>query len=160
MSSIGRKSTPPVPALALAALMLALASVPAARAEAERVNVEELGRLPAFSHATVASGAPLVFVAGTLGTAPGTDAVVEGGVRAETRQALANIDRILGAAGSSRADVLKCTVYLTDLQQFAEMNEAWSEFFGEQVPARATIGAGGLVLGAQVEIECVAQRSK
>jgi 2-iminobutanoate/2-iminopropanoate deaminase len=139
-----------------AALSWALAA--AALAEVERVNVEELGRLPAFSHATVAA-APLVFVAGTLGTVPGTRGVAEGGVGPQTKQALENIDRILAAAGSSRRDVLKCTVYLTDMTKFAEMNDVWIPFFGDGVPARATIGVAALALGALVEIECIAQRS-
>jgi 2-iminobutanoate/2-iminopropanoate deaminase len=129
-----------------------------ARAEVERINVDELGRLPAFSHATVASG-QLVFVAGMLGTRPGANEVVPAGVGAQTRQALENIGRILAAAGTSPSEVLKCTVYLTDLTRFGEMNEAWIPFFGGRPPARATIGVAALVLDAAVEIECIAQRT-
>ena len=120
--------------------------------------MEALGRLPAFSHATVASG-QLVFVAGTLGTVPGTRDLASGGVAAQTKQALQNIDRILDAARTDRTNVLSCTVYLTDMTKFAEMNEAWMPFFGDRPPARATIGVQALAIGAAVEIECIAQRT-
>lgn len=139
------------------ALAAFVASTPA-RAEVERINVDELGRLPAFSHATVASG-QLVFVAGTLGTRAGEREVVAGGVAAETKQALENIGRILTAARTSASETLKCTVYLTDMTKFAEMNEAWIPFFGGRPPSRATIGVAALALGASVEIECIAQRT-
>lgn len=139
-------------ALAISAL------VAPSRAEVERINVDALGRLPAFSHATVASG-QLVFVAGTLGTMPGTRDLATGGVAAQTRQALENFDRILDAARTNRGNVLSCTVYLTDMTRFGEMNEAWLPFFGDRPPARATIGVQALAIGALVEIECVAQRT-
>ena len=148
--SLGRLSA----TLALAAVSITSPS----RAEVERINVEELGRLPAFSHATVASG-QLVFVAGTLGTVPGTGDLASGGVAAQTKQALQNIDRILDAARTDRTNILSCTVYLTDMTKFAEMNEAWMPFFGDRPPARATIGVQTLAIGAAVEIECVAQRT-
>jgi reactive intermediate/imine deaminase len=135
-----------------------LSAANAARAEVERINVDELGRLPAFSHATVASG-QLVFIAGTLGTPPGAREVVSGGVGAQTKQALENIGRILAAARTSPSEVLRCTVYLTDMSRFAEMNEAWIPFFDGRPPARATIGVEALALDAAVEIECVAQRT-
>jgi 2-iminobutanoate/2-iminopropanoate deaminase len=127
------------------------------RAEVERINVDALGRLPNFSHATVASG-QLVFVAGTLGTVPASRELAGGGVAGQTKQALENIDRILDAARTDRGNVLSCTVYLADLTKFAEMNEAWLQFFGDRVPARATIGVQALALGAAVEVECIAQR--
>jgi 2-iminobutanoate/2-iminopropanoate deaminase len=140
--------------LALAASAIAWPS----RAEVERINVDALGRNPNFSQATVASGA-LVFVAGTLGTLPASRDLAAGGVAGQTRQALENIDRILQAARTDRGNVLSCTVYLTDMAKFGEMNEAWLAFFGERVPARATIGVQALAIGAAVEIECVAQRT-
>jgi len=130
----------------------------AARAEVERINVEQLGRLPAFSHATVASG-QLVFIAGTLGFGPGSTELAPGGVGGQTRQVLENIDRILGAARTTRAEVLQCTVYLTDMTKFSEMNDVWMKFFGDRVPARATLGVQALARDAAVEIECVAQRT-
>ena len=122
--------------------------------------LDDLGRLPAFSHATVAGD--LVFVSGTLGTKPGSIELVSDDVREQTRQTLRNIARILEGAGSSLDLVAKCNVYLADMADFAEMNEAYLEFFGERTgqdpPARTTVGASGLALGAAVEIECIASR--
>jgi 2-iminobutanoate/2-iminopropanoate deaminase len=124
-------------------------------AEAPRhVVVEGLGRLPQFSHAVVAGG--LVFVSGTLGTLPGGFRLASGGAGPETRQTLVNLDTILAAAGASLRDVVKASVFLADLADFAAMNEAWSERFPAQPPARITVGGVQLALGARVEIECVA----
>ncbi len=136
----------------------ALASAAAVvRADApERINVEELGRLPAFSHA-VATG-DLLFVSGTLGTKPGGLELVSGGAGPETRQALRNIERILAARGAALGDVVKCTVFLADMGDYEAMNAAYLPFFGSAPPARSTLGAAGLALGAAVEIECIASR--
>jgi 2-iminobutanoate/2-iminopropanoate deaminase len=124
---------------------------------AKRVVVEGLGRLPQFSHAVVAGD--LVFVSGTLGTLPGGFQLASGGAGPETRQTLVNLDAILAAAGSSLRDVVKASVFLADLADFAAMNEAWSERFREAPPARITVGGAQLALGARVEIECVAMLS-
>ena len=120
----------------------------------QTVNVDGVGRLPAFSHATVANG--WIFVSGTLGTQPDSFTLVEGGVGPETRQALENIGRILSGAGASFRDVAKVNVYLTDMTGFADMNQAYLGFFESDPPARITVGCAGLALGATVEIDCVA----
>lgn len=122
-----------------------------------RVNVDGLGRLPAFSHATVAGDQ--VFVAGQLGTVPGT-MTVSGGVGEQTAQALRNVEAILAACGCTFADVAKVNVYLTDMATFDEMNDAYLAVVGDDPPARITIGCAGLALGASVEIDCVAFRSR
>jgi 2-iminobutanoate/2-iminopropanoate deaminase len=143
----------------LAPSCLALIASLAGAAAAEpprRVVVEGLGRLPAFSHATVAG--ELVFVSGTLGTKPGGLELVPGGVGPQTAQALRNVATILAAEGAGLADVAKCSVFLLDMQDFAAMNEAWLPFFAGSPPARTTIAAAGLALGARVEIECIAAR--
>lgn len=121
-----------------------------------RINVNELGRLPSFSHATTVGD--LVFVSGTLGTKPQTIELVEGGVGPETAQIMDNISVILRAVGSSMQQLAKCIVYLTEMSDFAAMNEAWLEAVGPEPPARATIGVNELALGAVVEIECTAAR--
>jgi 2-iminobutanoate/2-iminopropanoate deaminase len=118
-----------------------------------RVNVDGLDRLPAFSHATVAGDQ--VFVAGQLGTVPGT-MTVSGGVGAQTTQALRNIEAILAECGCTFADVAKVNVYLTDMATFDEMNDAYLAVVGEDPPARITVGCAALALGAAVEIDCVA----
>ena len=123
-------------------------------ADIQKVNVQELGKLRAFSHATKAGG--FIFVAGTLGTKPGSFELVAGGAKAETRQTLENIRTILRAAGADLADVVKVNVFVTDMARFGEMNEAYLEFFPNEPPARITVGCSALALGAFVEIDCVA----
>ncbi len=121
-----------------------------------RINVDALGRLPAFSHATTIGD--LVFVSGTLGTKPKSIELVDGGVGPQTTQIMDNVQVILEEAGSSMAQLAKCIVYLTDMNDFAAMNEAWLAAVGDAPPARATIGVNELALGAVVEIECIAAR--
>ena len=121
----------------------------------DRIVVDGLARLPQFAHAGLSN--ELAFVSGTLGTSP-DGAVVEGGVEPETIQALTNIGRILEAAGSTWADVLKVSAYLADMGDFAAMNRAYAGFFPGRPPARITIGGVQLALGARVEFECVALR--
>ncbi len=123
-------------------------------AAARRINAEGLGRLPAFSHATVAGDT--VYVSGTLGTREGSFELAEGGMAAETTQTLRNIERILAAAGASLEDVVKVNVFVTDMSQFADMNRAYLELFPGDPPARITVGCAALALGALVEIDCVA----
>jgi 2-iminobutanoate/2-iminopropanoate deaminase len=118
-----------------------------------RVNVEGVPRLPAFSHAVQVD--EQIYVAGTLGTDAGMN-LVDGGVGAETLQALAYIKRILEECGASLDDVVKVNVYLTDMDKFGEMNEAYVSVFGDDPPARITVGCSALALGAGVEIDCVA----
>ncbi len=120
------------------------------------VNAEGLGRLPAFSHATVAGD--FVHVSGTLGTREGSFELVDGGMAAQTSQTLRNIGAILASAGAGFEHVVKMNVFVTDMTQFADMNRAYLEFFGEHPPARITVGCAGLALGALVEIDCVAYK--
>lgn len=122
----------------------------------KKINLPDLGRLPAFCHATVAGD--FVYVSGTLGTRGDSFALVEGGTGPETSQTLANIRRILEAAGATLDDVMKVNVFLTDLGTFAEMNKAYLEVFGSDPPARITVGCAALAINAAVEIDCVAYK--
>jgi 2-iminobutanoate/2-iminopropanoate deaminase len=119
------------------------------------VVVDGLGRLPQFSHAVVAG--ELVFVSGTLGTVGDAFDLAPGGAGPETTQTLRNIERILEAAGASLRDVVKVSVFLSDLSTFREMNAAYSAFFADEPPARITVGRADLALDAAVEIECIAR---
>lgn len=98
----------------------------------------------------------LVFVSGTIGKDPTTGEFATGGVAAETRQALQNIAHILKSGRSSLDLVVKTTVFMQDLGEFATMNEVYAEFFGTDPPARSTIQVAALPAGAAVEIEAIA----
>jgi 2-iminobutanoate/2-iminopropanoate deaminase len=108
-----------------------------------------------YSHANRLGN--LVFCSGQLGLDPASGALMEGGVQAQTRQALANLSAVLQAAGSSLQRVLKTTVFLADMNDFAAMNAIYGEHFPTQPPARTTIAALALPKGALVEIECIAE---
>jgi 2-iminobutanoate/2-iminopropanoate deaminase len=97
-----------------------------------------------------------VFCAGQIPLDPATMKLVEGDITIQTRRVLTNLSDVLEAAGSSLSRVLKTTVFLADLNDFAAMNAVYAEFFGEQPPARSTIQAGRLPAGALVEIEAIA----
>ena len=97
----------------------------------------------------------LVFVAGQLGLKPG-EAAIEGDIAAQTEQALANLGAILEAAGSSLEQLVKTSVFLQDLGDFAAMNEVYARHVGEHPPARSTFEVARLPSGALVEIEAVA----
>jgi 2-iminobutanoate/2-iminopropanoate deaminase len=98
----------------------------------------------------------LVFTAGQLGIDPQMGKLVEGGIQAQTRQALNNLKAVLEAAGSSLENVVKTTVFLKDIGEFAKMNEVYGTFFTANFPARSAFQVGALPLGAAVEIEAVA----
>lgn len=98
----------------------------------------------------------LVFVAGQLGLEPGASAVVEGGIGAQTEQALRNLGQILEAAGSSMDELVKTTVFLCNLDDFAGMNDVYRQHVGTAPPARSTVEIGRLPSGALVEIEAIA----
>jgi 2-iminobutanoate/2-iminopropanoate deaminase len=99
-----------------------------------------------------------VFLAGQIGDAPGSNGPVPGGIEAETRAMLDNVGRLLRAVGLDYADVVKCTVYLADFDDFSEMNTVYREVFPVDPPTRATVGVTELALCARVEIEVLAAR--
>ncbi|MBC7879397.1 MAG: RidA family protein [Anaerolineales bacterium] len=98
----------------------------------------------------------IVYTAGQIGIDPATGEFIEGGVEEQTRQVLNNLRNVLEAAGSSIDQVVKTTVFLKDMNDFAKMNAIYSEFFGENPPARSTVAVAGLPKGGLVEIEAVA----
>jgi 2-iminobutanoate/2-iminopropanoate deaminase len=100
----------------------------------------------------------LVFVAGQLGIDPATGEVVEGGIGPQTERVMENLRAILEEAGSSLDKVLKTSIFLVDLGDFAAMNEVYARFLTEPFPARATVQIAALPSGARVEIEALAHR--
>jgi len=98
----------------------------------------------------------LVYTAGQVGLDPATGELVEGGIEAQTRQALANLKNVLEVADSGLNFAVKTTVFLKDMNDFAKMNAIYGEYFSENPPARSTVGVAALPKGALVEVECIA----
>ncbi len=101
-----------------------------------------------------------LYLSGQVGIQPGTLELVPGGIQAEARQALENVRTTLETHGYSMRDVVKCTVMLADIAEWAAFNEVYKSFFTPPYPARSALGANGLAIGAQVEVECIAVRGR
>jgi 2-iminobutanoate/2-iminopropanoate deaminase len=112
------------------------------------------GAVGPYSQAIRAAG--FVYTAGQVPLIPGTKQLIEGGIQAQTRQALENIQAVLEAAGTSLDRVVKVTVFLMDMNDFAAMNEVYAEFFSVDPPARSAVQVARLPLDARIEIEAVA----
>ena len=105
------------------------------------------------------SGTGLVFVSGQIPIDPSTGTFVPGGIREQTRQSLTNAQAILTAAGLGLGNIVKTTVFLADMNDFAAMNEVYAQFFTAPYPARSAVAVKTLPKGALVEIECIAVRA-
>lgn len=108
-----------------------------------------------YSQGVLAS-AQLLFTAGQIALHPKTGQLVQGDIKSQTRQVLENIGAILESGGASLKSVVKTTVFLTDMNEFAAMNEVYEEFFGDSAPARSTVEVSRLPRGVGVEIEAIA----
>ena len=109
-----------------------------------------------YSQAIEAGG--MVFVSGQLPINPATGEFAEGGVKELTRQSLTNMQNILAEVGLTLDNVVKTTVFLADMSDFADMNEVYAEFFSAPYPARSAVAVKTLPKGALVEIECIAAK--
>jgi len=138
--------------IASAVLMLSQAVI-AGDVEVEYYAVSPDMQLP-FSEAVRVGH--MLYLSGQLGYDAKTASLVEGGIAAETRQTLENIKAVLEKHGSSMAEVVKCTVFLADIKEWAAMNEVYITYFPSNPPARSALGSSGLALGARTEIECMA----
>ena len=105
----------------------------------------------------VSSGSEL-FCSGQVALDPASGELIAGDVRAQTEQALKNLGAVLEAAGMSHADVVKTTIFLIDMNDFAAVNEVYGRYFEGTKPARSTVAVAGLPKGARVEIEAIAKR--
>ena len=99
----------------------------------------------------------LVFTSGQIPIDPVTGTIVEGGIKEQTRQSLTNVKAILEGAGLSMGHVVKTTVFMADMNDFADMNSVYAEFFAEPYPARSAVAVKTLPKGALVEIEAIAE---
>jgi 2-iminobutanoate/2-iminopropanoate deaminase len=122
--------------------------------------VTEQAPQPVGPYSQAITEGEFIFVAGQGPIDPATGKRVPGDVRAETTRVFENLRAILQAAGSSLDHVVKCNVYLRDIDDFTAMNEVYATFFTAPFPARTTIQAGALPGGIAVEIECIAKRAK
>jgi len=109
-----------------------------------------------FSRVVEANG--FVFLAGQVGEVPGRPGPVPGGIEAETAATLDNVGRLLEAVGLGFGDVVKATVYLVDMDEFAAMNAVYRRYFPTDAPTRATVGVARLAMDYRVEIEVMAAR--
>lgn len=112
------------------------------------------GAIGPYSQAIVANG--FLYTAGQIALDPASGQVVDGGIREQTSRVMANLKAVLEAASLSMANVVKTTVFLVDMADFAEMNEVYAKAFGDHKPARSTVAVSGLPRGVRVEIEVVA----
>jgi 2-iminobutanoate/2-iminopropanoate deaminase len=110
-----------------------------------------------YSQAVVSNG--FAFLSGQIPLDPATGQIVEGDITAQTMRVLENIKAVLEGSGSSLNRVVKTTVYLTDMREFAKMNEVYAGYFPQDAPARATIEAARLPRDVRVEIDCIAECS-
>jgi reactive intermediate/imine deaminase len=148
----------------IASLLAVIASgviscAPAARPPAVSDPVFLPSADPAFRGAPFSDAVrvgDLLFLSGKVGTIPGKAELVPGGIAAETRQTMESIKATLIANGSSLDRVVKCTVMLADIREWAAMNEVYAQYFPNHRPARSSFGTSGLALNARVEIECIA----
>ena len=121
----------------------------------ERVQTDSAPKaIGPYSQAIKANG--FVFASGQIPLDPETMEIVEGGIREQTERVMTNLSAVLRAAGTSLDRVVKTTVFLSDLTDFAEMNETYGRFFGEVPPARATVEVSRLPRNVKVEIEVIA----
>ena len=122
--------------------------------------VSEISRELNFPFSDAAIVGNIIYVSGQIGSKPGTREVVEGGISAETIQTLNNIKMILNDLGSNSDKIFKCLCMLEDINDYNEMNSAYTTFFNSRnnLPSRSTFAGSGLALGAKIEIECWATK--
>jgi reactive intermediate/imine deaminase len=138
-------------------LALLIASVPVHAAPSHLNAGSPLpGDMP-FS-AAVKQG-DVLYLSGQIGVMPGSRTLATGGIRAETEQTLRNIESVLTANGRTLHDLIRCTVMLADIGEWAVFNEVWSVVLPQPYPARSAFATNGLALGARVEVECTASAS-
>ncbi len=139
----------------ISAVIMTLLTVSGIHAQEKEV-IQLPGAPVGLPFSSVVRAGGMLYLSGHIGRQPGTMTLVPGGIADETRQTLENIQRTLEQVGSSLDHVVKCTVFLRDIGDYAAMNDVYRTFFLKDPPARSTVAGSGLVLDARVEIECIA----
>jgi len=98
----------------------------------------------------------LIFISGQIPIEPSTGRLIDGDIQDQTRRVLENLQNVLSAGNSSLKNVLRTTIFLTDMDDYAAVNEAYAVYFDESQPARSTVQVSGLPMGAQVEVDAIA----
>lgn len=98
----------------------------------------------------------IIFLSGQIGMKSDGSGLVSGGIQAETRQTMLNMQSTLKQQGLDLSNIVKCTVFLADMNEWSKMNEVYTEIFGEHRPARSAFGVNGVALGGSLEMECIA----
>ena len=109
-----------------------------------------------YSQAVEAKGARMLFLSGQIPLDPRTGELVQGGIEEQARRVLENLRAVLAAGGAGLEDVVKTTIFLADLTDFAKVNEVYAKYFGASPPARSTVQVAALPRGARVEIDAIA----
>jgi 2-iminobutanoate/2-iminopropanoate deaminase len=117
---------------------------------------EAPGAIGPYSQAVQVSSGTMTFLSGQVPLDPKTGELVQGDITRQTEQVMKNLEAVLRAAGTDFAHVVRCTIYLADLRDFAQMNEVYGRFFPAAPPARATVQVAALPKGARVEIDAIA----
>jgi 2-iminobutanoate/2-iminopropanoate deaminase len=136
-------------------MVLAVAAQGAAEAQDKQV-IQMPGASVGLPFSSAVRVGNMLYLSGVLGSVPGQRQLADTGVAGQTRQTLENIKAVLAHAGSSLERVVKCTVFLLDIRDYAAMNTVYASYFPTNPPARSTVAGSGLALGAKVEIECIA----
>jgi 2-iminobutanoate/2-iminopropanoate deaminase len=114
------------------------------------------GALPGLPFSAAVRVGNVLYLSGQIGNLPGSRQLADTGIAGQTRQVFENMKAVLVQAGSSLERVFKCTVFLTNIADYAKMNEVYATYFPKDAPARSTVAGSGLALGARAEIECLA----
>ena len=137
-------------------LLLTTALATGTAAAQDKQVIQMPGALAGLPFSSAVRVGNLLFLSGQIGVMPGTRDLAPDGIAGQTRQTMENIKAVLEHAGSGLDRVVKCTVFLGNIADYAAMNAVYSSFFPKDPPARSTLAASGLALGAAVEIECIA----
>ena len=120
----------------------------------------KLGPAAVGPYSTATLAGETIYLSGMIGIDPPVQKPVEGGTLAQAKQAFENIKTVLGELGATLGDVLKTTVYLTDIGEFGEVNKLYAQYFGPDFPARTCVEVSKLPMGLSIEVECIARVHK